>query len=124
MREIKFRAWDIESPAMMDWEEIQDMWYSLGYGDGVLGADHWIPMQYTGIKDKDGKEIYEGDIIYYDAEDIVLIIKWTEAYSREQWCAVYRDSKLWCFEGGIPDSVDIEVIGNIVENPELIKDEG
>ena len=57
MREIKFRAWDKENKTMYDWNTIRD--YPIDY---TFGSDIIIPMQYTGLNDKNGQELYEGDI--------------------------------------------------------------
>lgn len=74
-----------------------------------------ILMQYTGLKDKDGKEIYEEDIvkgIFYQGKPEISTVKWLE-----------KGAAFIFF--GYPMNVhglhDVEVIGNIYENPELLK---
>ena len=109
MREIKFRVWD---------RDIKKMQYNAGVtlsGNSIVD-DLNIPMQYTGLKDKTGKEIYEGDIvnIEYDTvneigEDSIgynedVIIEW----NYELLCQLEYDLK------------GIEIIGNIYENPDLL----
>jgi len=63
MREIKFRAWDHQLKKMIEVFELS--WFEDTYlVNGVLPCDKpMVYMQYTGLKDKTGKEIYEGDIV-------------------------------------------------------------
>ena len=75
-----------------------------------------VPLQYTGLKDKNGKEIYEGDLVSLIATGSrvdVAEVKWSEA----GWWAVYQNDatrRLY------PANIQGEVIGNIHENPELL----
>jgi len=130
MREIKFRAWDTINKTMM----VDGLAVTLNgefslltsrQGDGALEHrlikdEIFILMQYTGLKDKNGKEIYEGDIVnvrnWGRTDEIVHItdIVWD------------TDDKGWGFGQFLDvDRYDmfrnIEVIGNIYENPELMK---
>jgi uncharacterized phage protein (TIGR01671 family) len=68
MREIKFRVWNIVEKGMFD---ITDSQWPLK--TWVSRPDNFVVMQYTGLKDKDGKEIYEGDIV----------AEWRDKYRRE-----------------------------------------
>ena len=72
-------------------------------------SNHFIIEQYTGLKDKDGKEIYEGDIVKtcFDNEERIFAIEW---------------SKYGWFMGDWPVYNDCTVIGNIHENPELLSE--
>ena len=80
-------------------------------------------MQYTGLKDKNGKEIYEGDIVRY--KDIDKMAGTTHDFKE-----VYFDTELLCFELRYTHNKllnkqfekDFEIIGNIHENPELMED--
>ncbi|WP_242298655.1 YopX family protein [Bacillus cereus group sp. BfR-BA-01424] len=109
MREIKFRAWDKEFKQFSDTAlnyKIADINYYTDY--------EW--MQYTGLKDKNGKEIYEGDIVEYDGW--FYIIKWDE-----EEAGFYMHDKN-NFEDDHLRMIDIsvgEVMGNIYENENLIK---
>ena len=121
MREIKFRAWNKENKLMVYNNEYNSASYwasDIGIINGRFNNNlHYIWMQYTGIKDKNGKEIYEGDIIrnivgekylvYYDKGTHFLhdIAKDTD----------YEDIAMYmCSSFG-------NIIGNIYENKELLK---
>lgn len=128
MREIKFRAWDTLNKKMHDWEQIRGYWdidaLLGGQWEGFGGGNHpWnypIPMQYTGIKDKKDVEIYEGDIIsgwvsahsHSGRDKVLKIVKYQVDRARYNFDAI---------DVFVDDKEYLEVIGNIYENPELIK---
>jgi hypothetical protein len=117
MREIKFRAWDVWGKKIIDWREIYyNKPFNYDFHMGVTG--NLIPLQYTGLKDKNGVEIYEGDIVkyktfYYGKEkEHIIEVKWekeaTDLFGEPDFIGF-----LARWEGG-------EVIGNIYEKPELL----
>lgn len=112
-REIKFRAWDgKEMQLAFDLSQNPKYWWEDN-------KDYPL-MQYTGLKDKNGKEIYEGDIIKYKDWDVHA------GHTRdwEQILEVEQDNWSWNTLSDIsPDMETIEVIGNIYENPELLEKE-
>lgn len=131
MREIKFRAWDKQNKKMLSSSEFlhKDLYLTLGggimcvnpVGNQYAIAEECYPiMQYTGLKDKNGKEIYEGDIMQNEQMQKTVII-WSndelgfmmvdiEEYPKEE--PTYMTNDIW---------VTKEIIGNIYENPELLK---
>ena len=73
-------------------------------------------MQYTGFKDKDGREIYEGDIIKY--RNNLYQIRWIFLgfYAHQINGRGFKE-----LDEFVADTMDIEVVGNIYENPELLE---
>jgi len=123
MREIKFRAWDTETSEMRDWDDL----YHLSFRCMSKDYDFEL-MQYTGLKDKNGKEIYEGDILQFidmfdipEHNKIIAPVVWHEPTLR----LIPQDTEENTRGGHYIhhwDSVsDIEVIGNIYENQELLR---
>mgnify|MGYP003132010777 CR=1 FL=1 len=115
MREIKFRAWDGNKMLpSQDLSQSDIYWAWLGKEDVEL-------MQYTGLKDKNGKEIYEGDIVRVlsqkDSSTAPVV------YHNCQFCFELQDDDIgndpYRFLSGWKS---VEVIGNIHENPELLEE--
>ena len=125
MREIKFRAWNPISSAMFWSERCQNLATFFNYVGSLDLQEDFALMQYTGLHDKNGKEIYEGDVVtgctsYENDNDARewTINKPATVYWDEEFCAFcpfYLNARWRC------NVVDIEVIGNIYENPELLK---
>lgn len=123
----KYRVWDKELQTMLDVSLIN-------FKKGVLVGEHWefgetnfmsfdeiVLMQSTGLFDKNGKEIFEGDIVDYKGRK--AIIKWHGSYAsfiyrfidkpkerKAEWSPLYLAY------------LHVEIIGNIYENPELLEE--
>ena len=135
MRTLKFRAWDVESKHMVSWEEIEEEWLAEGYSDAIMRGDHYIPLQYTGLKDKNGVEIYEGDVlksIRYNWKcighpkhktDLVDIyeVSWSDNYCAFR-CKSKHSRGYLIFNDARADKNEIEVIGNVFQNKELLNE--
>ena len=123
MREITFRAYDTEDNRMHYSNDkeviftIENLGVSLYLDDGTEIV-YFKLMQYTGIKDMNGKEIYEGDIV-----------KCINNYNNIVFTGVvdFNDCSFRIKEDGITHycwmDYSIEVLGNIYENPELLEGE-
>lgn len=109
-REIKFRAWQPLVKKMWQWHEMEE--YLIFEIFKSSDGDEMIPLQFTGLHDRNGKEIYEGDIV-----------KWTD-FADDGFGgshAIEVEERVW-FGGGAfypvcnMPSTNYEVIGNIYEN--------
>ena len=116
MREIRFRAWDKKTKSMFN-----NAYVDLNYGKLELQmVKDAILLQYTGLKDKQGKEIYEGDILVrdYGFHKSYMQIIWDEDRATfgsiparpYTYADINREQMSQC-----------EIIGNIYENPELVE---
>ena len=126
MREIKFRAWDELDKKMSFWT-LNDLIINFGYSEltekpNVLNDEF---MQYTGLKDKNGKEIYEGDIIQFKRNNEEFRrkeIQWINHYGQWNFPNLNNNESNYKKDITPKDILDSswEVIGNIYENPELL----
>lgn len=126
----KFRAWDEDSKVMRSWKDLilekdggDDFWL-IGYKENacITSFDHdQILMQSTGMEDKNGVEIYEGDIVLFTIEDGFDYVygKPGRINLSLQWGAGVRAIS----SGNYPlrKCREVRIIGNIYENPELLE---
>jgi uncharacterized phage protein (TIGR01671 family) len=136
--EIKFRAWDKQQKAMLHMPLNSNFGISRFFG---FLTDNHIVMQYTGLKDKNGKEIYEGD--KFKKQVLLCPDGISSAHNIAYWldveCEVVFFNGSFCGEWkiknakkynaifsnrqGYAEILSIEVIGNKYENPELLEEQ-
>lgn len=138
MRQIKFRAWDKENKNMLYPKPLSPIKFMLSFSgefgwfdldkqmwSGIIPKRYYELMQYTGLKDKNGTEIYEGDIV--DLAGLMTgVISFEEGCFGVEWSRKGQRMRGLKFEpfkshGALRSLV---VIGNIYEDPHLLGGEG
>jgi uncharacterized phage protein (TIGR01671 family) len=123
-REIKFRAWDkINNVVIKNCAMYSHYHFTENYQKEIEF------MQFTGLKDKNGKEIYEGDILQFKSQSLLdswagkeMTTKVAEIYWNQEELAFYiRNKEVELKPDMRTDNNNFEIIGNIHENPELLK---
>lgn len=125
MREIKFRAWLKEHKTMVNVAEIDinhQLIYHYGFDDFEGNFENFNSielLQYTDLKDKNGKEIYEGDIVFESFGERYYKVVFENGSFRAEFKGDFEEYSL--------DLIDVvaqgcEVVGNIYENPELMEE--
>lgn len=124
-REIKFRAWDKKESKIRGILKLNlnnEIYDVMLHTPTDSAPNHWCLrnydevelMQFTGLHDKNGKEIYEGDIL-----DGQMIVTW-----RNDLASFALTKQGWAYDHYFGEAVDpghTEVIGNIHQNPELLQ---
>ena len=128
MREIKFRFFS-ERDSQMGKKGMWEDTHAASEGEGLnelIGSLIRMGMkimQYTGLKDVNDKEIYEGHIIKHQYEKGVAVVKFGEGYQGEPADGMYPYWG-WYVDGWLEryafDGDDVEVVGNIYENPDMV----
>lgn len=120
MRELRFRAWNTARNCWTSRVELDGGWGKPMFMHGEIEndsgyqTDNTIIEQYTGLKDKNGKEIYEGDVLESTWNGDKAVVVWNDIEGEwEHYADFNTHSK---YSGSV-------VIGNIHENPELLEEE-
>jgi len=141
MKEIKFRAWDKKSRKWIYFDSRDDKDYYLEWDGEDWKVLYYTAqmdikyiydfklVQFTGLKDKNGKEIYEGDILYFKNDHIKKFSKvfWDKRMARYclhikiMFYSPKKEPVRVVVSNMIKGLKNSGVMGNIYENPELIK---
>ena len=130
MREIKFRAWDRRTNEMyypkalvtetLKYDNSTMAVADLDYGYEIQETINDPLMEYTGLVDKNGTEIYEGDIVSLVEDTNFFIVEWNTAHA----CFTLKEISILTYYrnfNNIVDKFNLEIVGNIYENSDLLK---
>ena len=129
MREIKFRAWLKKEKKMVNVETLFIGINRLCFGNSKTedlffrDFEEVELMQYTGLKDKNGKEIYEGDIVLIKLDETSTWYKTVVGFKKGAFIAnlIDKEDYVYIFHHGFTDD-DFEIIGNVYENKNLLEE--
>jgi hypothetical protein len=129
MREIKFRAWLKEERKMVNVETLFIGINRLCFGNSKTedlffrDFEEVELMQYTGLKDKNSKEIYEGDIVLIKLDETSTWYKTVVGFKKGAFIAdlIDKEDYVYIFHHGFTGD-DFEIIGNVYENKNLLEE--
>lgn len=131
MREILFKAKTCNGKWVQGLLTHKDNKWYISNKEGIPFAFEVIPEtigQYTGLKDKNGKEIYEGDIVKFDeykyeklVQSIISEIKWCEELCSLSLVVSEQQGTRGTLSHLLDYNKEVKVIGNIFDNPELLE---
>lgn len=125
-REIKFRCWNKDKKRMFDSDagKVESVGFNYPWGF-FTGSDDIEIMQYTGLQDRNGKPIYEGDLLTFGDKKRYTVDWFSGGFvyrvleKDDEWAYAEKNDPREPI-GKIPNGL-VEIIGNIYENPELLQ---
>jgi len=127
-REIKFRAWNKQRKEMFEVANIDFKEKKVTLTNGIIrlpsvNFNDTELMQYTGLKDRNGKEIYEGDIVLIKLDETSTWYKTVVGFKKGAFIAnlIDKEDYVYIFHHGFTDD-DFEIIGNVYENKNLLEE--
>ena len=124
MRTIKFKAWEIawdnknlkqKQGRMLQWEDIKD-----DFSETLNRNTYFIVMQFTGLKDKEGVDIYEGDIYIWKQP---LVKDGSQLYENHKCVVLFKIPELFYLKNRVENGRGVKVIGSVTDNPDLMKED-